>query len=101
MTHRILGHTGFLLFWILGAVPFMQAAETQKPLPGSEPCAGCHDPGRRSGRREPGMPPNFDAAALRASPHAEQECTACHADLAKSVLPAESPAQVLAKFVRA
>jgi hypothetical protein len=28
------------------------------------------------------MPPAFDAAALRASPHAELECRACHADLA-------------------
>jgi len=28
------------------------------------------------------MPPNFDAAALRASPHAGLECTTCHADLA-------------------
>jgi predicted CXXCH cytochrome family protein len=71
----------------------MQAAETQKPPPGSEPCAGCHEPGRRSGRREPGMPPNFDAAALRASPHAEQECTACHADLAKKELPHEDKLQ--------
>ncbi len=64
------------------------AAQPQKPkpLPGSAPCADCHDSGRR-GKREAGVPPNFDAAALQASPHAALECTACHADLEKKELP--------------
>jgi cytochrome b subunit of formate dehydrogenase/uncharacterized protein with PIN domain len=59
------------------------AAQEPKPLPGSEDCLNCHDPGRSTGRREAGMPPAFDAAALRASPHAGLECRACHADLAE------------------
>ena len=36
-----------------------------KAVPGSEECAGCHDAGPRTGKREAGMPPPFDAAALR------------------------------------
>ena len=59
------------------------AAQEPKPLPGSEECLNCHDSGRSTGKREAGMPPAFDAAALRASPHAEVECKACHADLAE------------------
>jgi hypothetical protein len=59
------------------------AAQEPKPLPGSEDCLNCHDSGRSTGRREAGMPPAFDAAALRGSPHAELECKACHADLAE------------------
>jgi cytochrome b subunit of formate dehydrogenase len=42
----------------------------------------CHQPGPTRGKRVAGTPPNFDAAALRASPHAGLECTSCHADLA-------------------
>ncbi len=57
--------------------------QQKKPLPGSEECVNCHEEGRRTGKREAGMPPPFDAAALRASPHADQECSGCHADLAK------------------
>jgi cytochrome b subunit of formate dehydrogenase len=76
------------------ALSLAAPAEKPKPLPGSEPCAACHDAGRRA-KREAGMPPNFDAAALQASPHAGQECTACHADLAKKELPhAEKLAKV-------
>ena len=41
----------------------------------------CHSSGRPSGPRGPEHPPGFDAAALRASPHAQLECIACHADL--------------------
>ena len=58
-----------------------------KPLPGSEDCMGCHDTGRRTGPREEGMPPAFNEAALRASPHKEMECTSCHSDLAGKELP--------------
>ncbi|MBI5085361.1 MAG: hypothetical protein HZB13_12280 [Acidobacteria bacterium] len=54
----------------------------KKPLPGSEECANCHENGR-PGKREAGVPPAFHEAALRASPHADQECSGCHADLAK------------------
>ncbi len=56
-------------------------AQRQEPLPGSEQCAMCHEPGRRTGKREPGVPPPYNEAALRASPHAELECTSCHMDL--------------------
>ncbi len=58
-----------------------------KALPGSEECAGCHDTGPRTGKREPGMPPPFNAAALRASPHAALECANCHSQLAKKEFP--------------
>lgn len=61
------------------------AAQTPKPaagaLPGSDDCAGCHDSGKRTGKREAGVPPEFDAAALKASPHATLECKACHSDI--------------------
>ena len=50
-------------------------------LPGSEECVACHEDSRRAGEREEGMPPPFDAAALRASPHAVFECNNCHVDL--------------------
>ena len=53
-------------------------AQPPKPLPGSEECAACHEQGRRTGKREPGMPPPFDAAGLRLSPHAALDCTSCH-----------------------
>ena len=63
------------------------AAQESKPMPGSKDCLDCHDAGRRTGRREAGVPPAFDAAALRASPHAELECRNCHADLEKAAFP--------------
>ena len=65
------------------------AALAQQPnaLPGSEECVACHDTGQRTGKREKGMPPPFDAAALRASPHAALECAACHSELAKKEFP--------------
>jgi len=56
--------------------------QQSQPLPGSKECLDCHDTGKRTGRREAGVPPAFDAASLRASPHAEVECKSCHADLA-------------------
>ena len=46
------------------------SAQQPKALPGSGPCLDCHDPGRRTGKREAGVPPPFNEAALRASPHA-------------------------------
>ncbi|MCC7175845.1 MAG: cytochrome b/b6 domain-containing protein [Bryobacterales bacterium] len=75
---RILAVTIAGLLFSTAGVPAQQV----KPLPGSDECAACHDAGRRGARREAGVPPNFDAAALRASPHAELECNGCHADLA-------------------
>jgi cytochrome b subunit of formate dehydrogenase/nitrate/TMAO reductase-like tetraheme cytochrome c subunit len=62
-------------------------AQQAKPLPGSEPCKGCHETGPRTGKRQPGMPPPFNEATLRASPHATLECTSCHADLAGKEFP--------------
>ena len=63
------------------------AAGQQKALPGSEECIACHESGKRAGKREPGMPPPFDAATLTASPHAALECSACHADVDPKKLP--------------
>src|ERR1035441_3186288 len=47
----------------------------------SEDCAGCHDAGPRLGKRQAGVPPGFNAAALKASPHATLDCVACHSDI--------------------
>jgi predicted CXXCH cytochrome family protein len=69
--------------WV-AAVAFGQAP---KDLPGSAECVNCHDSGRRVGKREPGNPPAFDAAALRGSPHATLECNNCHADVDPKKLP--------------
>jgi len=78
------GFGGLLAAGILSTVMWGQQA---KPHPGSEECLGCHDAGPRTGKREPGVPPGFNAAALRASPHASVECASCHADLAKKEFP--------------
>ncbi len=67
-------------------------AQKPQPLPGSAECAACHEPGRRAGKREPGMPPPFDAAALRASPHAALECRSCHDTGKTSPHPEKLPA---------
>ena len=76
------------LFWLpLLLLAALAPAQESKPVPGSKDCLDCHDAGRRTGRREPGVPPPFDAAALRGSPHAEQECTACHSEIAGKPLP--------------
>jgi len=74
-----------LAVWLPAAAGFAQ--KTLSPLPGSEDCMGCHEDGPQKARREPGMPPPFGAAALRASPHAALECSACHAALAGKELP--------------
>ncbi len=65
-----------------------------KPLPGSDDCLACHEEGRRTGKREPGVPPPFDAAALRASPHAGLECRNCHSDVGKDLPHADKLAKV-------
>jgi predicted CXXCH cytochrome family protein len=75
--------------WLLAAGLGAQQAQAPK----NEDCAGCHDAGRRTGKREAGMPPPFDAAALKASPHAALDCTGCHADV-KEVPHADKLARV-------
>jgi len=59
----------------------------------SEDCAGCHDSGPRTGKRQAGVPPGFNAGALKASPHAALECVACHSDI-KEVPHADKLARV-------
>ncbi len=53
----------------------------QAAAPTSEDCAACHDPAPRKGPRKAGDAPGFNAAALKASPHAGLECIACHSDI--------------------
>ena len=65
----------------------------QAKPPSSEDCAACHDAGPRVGKRQPGVPPGIHAAALKASPHAAVECTACHSDV-KEVPHADKLARV-------
>ena len=55
--------------------------QTPPPALKAEDCAGCHDSGPRAGKRQPGVPPGFNAAALKASPHAALDCVACHSDI--------------------
>jgi predicted CXXCH cytochrome family protein len=83
-----MSHAGgrWLLAVLIAAVPQV-AGQKAKPLAGSEECANCHDSGRRAAKREAGMPPAFDEAALRASPHASLECAGCHADVDAKKLP--------------
>jgi cytochrome b subunit of formate dehydrogenase len=68
------------LLGLLFAASLMTAQQPTSP-PGAAKCLDCHEPGRRTGKRQPGMPPPFNAAALRASPHAGIECLTCHSDL--------------------
>ncbi len=76
------------LLCLAGALAASAAAQPQgKPLPGSGDCLNCHESGRRTPQRQPGVPPPFDAGALRASPHASLECANCHSDLAGKELP--------------
>jgi cytochrome b subunit of formate dehydrogenase len=76
---------GVALSGLLLALAGLRAPAPAQPaaLPGSENCAMCHEAGRMRARREPDTAPPFDAAALRASPHAGLECASCHADLAE------------------
>ncbi len=73
-----------VLFWTL---PDAADAQQPKPLPGSAACEDCHETGRRTGKREEGVPPAYDSPALRASPHATLECSGCHADADPKKLP--------------
>jgi cytochrome b subunit of formate dehydrogenase len=69
--------------WIAAAAIAMAGGLSgQTPAaPKAEDCAGCHDGGPRTGKRQPGVPPGFNTAALKASPHASLECVACHTDI--------------------
>lgn len=53
------------------------------PLPGSDDCTDCHGSGPHQAKRPADEAPNFDAASLRASPHAGVKCVACHMDVAQ------------------
>jgi cytochrome b subunit of formate dehydrogenase len=64
---------------LLALATFVPAQQTA--LPKNEDCAGCHDSGPRTGRRQAGVPPGFNAAALKASPHAALDCVSCHGDI--------------------
>ena len=63
----------------------------QPAQPKAEDCAGCHDSGPRAGKRQPGVPPGFNAAALKASPHAGLECVACHTAIKEVPHPEKLP----------
>ena len=54
----------------------------------------CHTAGAAAGRRAADEPPPYHEAALRASPHAGLECTACHADLEGQEFPHPKPKPV-------
>jgi predicted CXXCH cytochrome family protein len=77
----------FSLALAAGALATLLPGQQPKALPGSEECAGCHDTGPRTGKRESGVPPPFNAAALAASPHGTLECASCHSELAKKEFP--------------
>jgi len=70
------------------------AAQGAAALPGSEACVMCHTAGAAAGKRAADEPPSFHEAALRASPHAGLECTACHADLEGQEFPHPKPKPV-------
>src|ERR1017187_9887797 len=80
--------TGLARFLVAGGLLAASLpAQQSKPLPGSDDCLGCHETGPRVGKRQAGVPPPFNAAALKASPHADLECAACHTELAKKEFP--------------
>ncbi len=83
--HLVRGAAAILVFGPLVLTLPAQQSDKDK-LPGSDDCLMCHQPGRAT-KREPGVPPTFDAAGLRASPHATLECVSCHDDLAKKEFP--------------
>ncbi len=76
MAARTVVRIAAIAIFLAAALPGQQSA-----APKAEDCAGCHDTGPRTGKRQPGVPPPFNAAALKASPHASLECVDCHADI--------------------
>jgi cytochrome b subunit of formate dehydrogenase len=74
-------------------VLLMVAFTASGQAPKNEDCGGCHDAGARAGKRLAGVPPGYNAAALKASPHAGQDCVGCHSDI-KEVPHADQLAKV-------
>lgn len=73
---------GGLVLAVLVGLTLPTSLSSQQPAPPkSEDCAACHDSGPQAGKRQPGVPPGFHAAALKASPHAALDCTSCHSDI--------------------
>ncbi len=70
---------------LLSAVVFGQ--QQPAPLPGSEECIACHEEDGAVAEREAGVPPAFDATALRRSPHVILDCTNCHSAVDPKKLP--------------
>ena len=64
---------------ILAAAAGLRAAPAEAVK--NEDCAACHEAGPRVGKRKPGDAPPYNAAALKASPHAAADCVSCHADI--------------------
>ena len=74
--------TGRALGLLFAVLALAGAAGAADPAPPSrDDCLACHEPGVRVGRRKAGEPPPFNAAALKASPHADLDCVSCHADI--------------------
>ncbi|HMA17985.1 MAG TPA: cytochrome c3 family protein [Thermoanaerobaculia bacterium] len=69
----------FLTLAILALAAGLHGQEAQSVS--SEDCASCHEPAARVGKRKAGEAPGFNARALKASPHADVDCTSCHADI--------------------
>src|SRR6476661_176797 len=77
-----IGKPLLLLLLLAGLAAGLHAQQpTPAPPPTSEDCAACHEAGARAGKRKAGEAPPFNAAALKASPHAGQDCVSCHADI--------------------
>jgi predicted CXXCH cytochrome family protein len=72
---------GIAALALLFAVSAPRGAAGPPEPPGADECGVCHGSGRPTGTRQPETPPNYDAAALRASPHAGVACQDCHVDL--------------------
>ena len=64
---------------LLALAPAVRAEEPAKIS--SEDCAACHEKGPRVGKRKAGEAPPYNAAALKASPHASADCISCHSDI--------------------
>jgi predicted CXXCH cytochrome family protein len=58
-----------------------QQPATAPAPPSNDDCAACHEPRGRAGKRKSGEAPPFNGVALKASPHASQDCVSCHSDI--------------------
>jgi predicted CXXCH cytochrome family protein len=71
-----------LILGVLALAAGLSGQQATPPAaPSSEDCAACHEAGPRVGKRKSGEAPPFNAAALKASPHASLECVSCHSDV--------------------